>query len=231
MKKIITWVKNNKLISSAVALLLLASLTILVIGNSAKLFGVAVLFESNISDSDFVILTPKGEEIKSFSAPANLSLVTGEYYVKPKNSETYSMLPKKIIVDKKPLTIELDFNFSLEHYDSYFDEDRKAISKQLTDRYEKLLSNNNFSIDEGYFFDKGVYYATSIGLRGNIVRESGQDIVVLEENRFIGNVYRVIFQKVNSEWKQVTHPELILSAVEYYNVPLHIIQEVNTWWR
>ncbi|MGI6612178.1 MAG: hypothetical protein ACOX0Z_01195 [Candidatus Nanosyncoccaceae bacterium] len=226
MKRITSWILNHKISSVIITILTIA--IIVLFTNFNKIVGVSTSFSSTIKDSDFVILNREGKDIRTIKTPTDVTLRSGDYYVRPVNTDKYSSVPIKISV-KGSEVFDLEFDFSTKYYEENFANDRDIVVNMINQRYSKIISDNNFSIDKGFFFNKGEYYVVSIGLVGNIVQDTRQTTAVLKENVMIGEIYRVIFQKTDSGWKQVTHPELILSSVDYPNIPIDIIRQVNMW--
>ena len=192
MKRITSWILNHKTLSATITISIIV--IIVLFTNFNKIVGVSTSFRSTIEDSDFTILNREGKNIKTIKTPADVTLRSGDYYVRPVNTDKYSSVPMKVSV-KGSETFDLEFDFSTKYYEENFMNDRDIVVNMINQRYSKIISDNNFSIDKGFFFNKGEYYVVSIGLVGNIVQDTRQTMTVLKENVMIGEVYRVIFQK------------------------------------
>lgn len=216
----INLLRQNKKITIPLLALGLIILIVLLNLTLKELSKVSVIFQSDITDSKLQLIDKDSKVISEFETPFKARLKQGIYYIKALNQQKYSSLPQQINIVKSD-TVTLNIEYSSDYYDKTFSQDRETINDMLQKSYSKTLSSMFFTIAPGKFFDRGKYFATSIGLIDNSP-DGGS-------GSFVGTIYHVIFKKQDNSWKQVTHPEPIISAITYKDVPDYIIKEVNNW--
>lgn len=211
-------------------LLLVGLLGVIVALNYFRIFGKNIHFTSNLTETEFILSRAKGGGEIRFKTPSTLRLNPGKYLVRASNQERY-VASAQVLQVSKAETVELDFDFNSTYYHNQLRAEQQHLAQQIRRKYPKLTQDRAWLIAKGQFFNNATYYATSIGKKGNIAAERDDDSKtgILVKDVFIGNVYHLIFQKVDGKWQQITHPELILSALDYPKIPLYILQQVNDW--
>lgn len=196
---------------------LISLIIIIAILSWKQIFGIEIKFESQITDSEFIIFNQNNSFKQNFKIPSSQKLKPGVYYVQAINDK-YINLPQEFNLQNSSV-ITLNFDLS----GKTLIEDQKNIHQLIKQKYHKTITDNSYTIADGKFFQNGQYYATSIGF----VKTNSET----KFKSFQGNIYHIIFQKIDNNWKQLTYPELIISRVNpnYQNIPIEIVREVNSW--
>lgn len=213
----LNWLKNNlKTILVITILLLIGAGVGIWLGFEREVVvpTYKIDFESKINDTNFKIINRDTNFETTFKTPHQMKLRSGLYYVFAQNQKKYTRLPQQVVAiqDEK---IELKFEYSPEYNNEILSADRSDIISQIQQKYPKTITENDFVVSPGAFFHHGKYFATRIGR--------------VDSGEMVGTNYYIIFQKADSDWRQITHPELIISSVDYPDIPKDIVQTVNFW--
>ena len=166
----------------------------------------------------FTIYQATPSEFKSveIATPQSLSLATGDYYASARDQSDYSPEGIKFTVaDDLKQAVKLQPSFSQSYWFKKYQADIDTIHQNLMDKYRSIIELYRYSISYGGFYQNGQYYAASIATVTN--------------KQVVGNEYKVVFKHDSDGWKQITHPELILSSVDYPELPEEVSNAVNAW--
>lgn len=192
---------------------------------------ITIHFQSDFKE-EIILSNQQKHQIAKFKTPQTLRLKPGSYLIQPKGQERYQNSIQSFDF-KQNQTIVLNFDFDQSYYDKSFRLEPDKIANLLRQTYPETFKAHDYQIIKGQFFQQGRYYVTAIGQKGNLVDEdrAEKETKILKKDVFISNIYYVVFEFKAKRWQQITHPELILSQVDYPKLPLNLIKQVNTWYQ
>jgi len=169
--------------------------------------GVPVLFYQVLDDAENTEINKQ-----VLSKTTVLSVKDGDYCATPTNTD-YDISPICITVKGKNTTLTVDPSFSTSHLNQLLTGDLQGELKSLiATKYQPII--DQFSIDDGYLYNKGEYYGTTL-----TVKVSPQDR---------GDVYRIILKKNGNIWSVIVPPQLALNKYDYPAIPFNVLTSVNT---
>ena len=116
-----------------------------------------------------------------------------------------------ISIDNSSKTIDLDPDYSETYLSSLLSQEKNQILNILNTTYPKII--NDYEINYMTLYKKGEWCGAIVSKKIN--------------SADITDKYRVIFNKVNGNWKMVHYPEIIATKTNFTNVPADILDKVN----
>ena len=138
----------------------------------------------------------------------------GGYILYAPESETYAEYEQYFELGGEEKTILVSSILSPERLESLLKKEQATIVEKIMEAYPQ--AQNGYEIHRGNLHDLGQWYTTTIR----------QKLVGDEERFNYVDVYRVVLHKDNG-WSIAAGPKLTLSKLEYPDVPVYILQEIN----
>jgi len=150
-------------------------------------------------------------KINSFTSDRfSLSLPKGDYHyvIDGKNIDGNAI---NFNVDKSDITINIDPDYSSAYLSSLLATEKDSILSVIKNTYPAIISN--YTISGAKLFKKGEWY-------GAVIRQ-------IVDPRSTADQYRVILKKENGKWVMIHYPEIVVTKINFPNVPIEVLTAVN----
>ncbi len=153
----------------------------------------------------------KNKLADSTASSRSLRLQEGEYLAVITNKE-YDASSTNFTVGKSDSSVAVNVAFSREYLDVIVDQELPLINIAIKAAFPQQITS--FSLEKGQLYDEGQWYTTTF-----IQNTASPDE--------IGDVYHLVAKKEDGKWKVVGKPTLVLTQVEFPDVPLDILKAGN----
>jgi hypothetical protein len=152
----------------------------------------------------------KGSAIQTISNDQTIRLKRGNYYYIPQG-DTFSNDSVYFSIDSNQ-TVKIDPSYSDQHLASILSADKAILHQVMTEKYP-IISSSYTIIDEK-LYQHGEWYSA------RLVQQP-------EDPSVMPDIYRVILKNQAGQWVIVVSPRLIISRLDFPNIPKEIISSVN----
>lgn len=158
-------------------------------------------------------ITKNGEKLQTITSNTTLKLKKGIYVLVPKGDNLDTKWINFTLANT-PKTITLDIPYSEDYL-------IKQVTSELAELNNVITSANPFisilyDIQRGQLYGKAEWYGTTLTPKNDF-----------SENRN-GDVLRVLLHRENNKWVLLSDPpKIILSAPNFPNVPLDVLEAIN----
>jgi hypothetical protein len=149
--------------------------------------------------------------VATIDPAGKLSLTKGSYTAVAQGTNI-STDPINFSVDSSPLTVTIHPGFSLSYLNQQLTLEQTAIGQAITSNLGQKLTG--FKVNAGRLYKDGDWYTTTLI----------QTPAHPTEN---GDVYRMVMQKNNGQWKVIAPPAIVLSKQTYPMIPIDILRDIN----
>jgi hypothetical protein len=139
-----------------------------------------------------------------------ISLQNGQYCVKPADTK-YNTSPICFTVQDKDMSITIDPDYSDNYLEQLLTTQIDQIDSVITTKYSPIIAS--YTLIGGKLYGKGEWYGTTLTEK------------VAPSDR--GDVYRVLLEKKGNSWVIVAYPQIVLSKLDYPQVPFTVLSDVN----
>jgi len=140
----------------------------------------------------------------------SLRLKRGNYYYTPQG-DLFSNDPIYFSINSNE-TVEIDPSYSDQYLISLLNDNQTTIHQALIEKYP-IISSNYTIIDE-QLYRHGEWYSA------RLVQQT-------EEPADMPDIYRVILENKDGQWVIAVSPRLIISRLDFPNIPKEVISSVN----
>jgi flagellar basal body-associated protein FliL len=199
----------KKRIIIAVIVILVGIAAVAAYAYFASFHKVTVSFSPDVTSA--TLYKEDGKEIEKVSTAKEVLLQNGTYYAVP---EGQKVSDKEITFTVKDsgLELALDPDYSTDFLQQTLVKEQSAITTAATTSLPLIAQS--YSIEEGTLYRHGEWF-------GALLIQKTADI--RDERDF----YRIILHKESDTWKVVGKPELVMTKVEFKNVPASVLKSVN----
>lgn len=135
-------------------------------------------------------------------------------YVLITDSQKYENISRQFTVGPKPIVLNFRLNSSLSELSSDLVTQQAAIDQAFSDYLlkHKLASGYSFSLQKGSLYGLGEWYGA----------------LLVASNRQIDTM-RIVFKKIGGSWVVASDPpNIILSIVDYPDIPKDVLSRINS---
>lgn len=167
----------------------------------------------NLSDdtSSLTIFNSNNIEIHNIKDSQTIKIQTGNYIFIPEGEKISSDAITVVIT--KHETINIDPDYSNIYLESILETEKTKIQKLFNDKYPNIITN--YTIKNYQLFKKGEWFG-GILVKNNSSFNNKKD------------TFRFVAKKTDGVWEIINYPDLILTAKDYPDVPLDILNEINS---
>ena len=140
----------------------------------------------------------------------SISLREGEYTYEAKGERIGTVTESFSISDDTTLTVSPPYSST--YLSSVLSSQEESIKDIIRNSYTSIIGE--YTIHPGILYDKGEWYAT-------ILTKTEDDLYGVSET------YRVLFHKEGDSWSMIRYPEIVLLSINYPDVPVDILHNVN----
>lgn len=175
-------------------------------------YELSVIIPKNIS-VNLSKINDKGdyELVESIKTSKIVKVKKGNYCVRPTDDEKYSQTPECAIIDKSDAKLSIEPDFSDDYLKELLAPQLSEIHSVITAKYSPLI--NSYFIGDGQLYAKGEWYGTTLS--------------EITSSRYRGDTYRVILNKQADKWVIAARPQIVLSSIDYPNIPFKVLSSVN----
>lgn len=145
------------------------------------------------------------DKIASLGNSGDLSIRVGEYTAIP-SGLGYDTSPILFTV-KEDAKVNISPDYSRYYLDNILKVEEPNIIKSINDTYSKVISS--FAIGSGKLYKNGLWYGVTLTQKSS------------------GEVYRLVMRKDGDKWSAAARPALVISSLEYTNIPIEILRDIN----
>jgi hypothetical protein len=194
-------------------IIIISSLIILIIGILATIYLLSFhQITFNIKQSNLTInLYKQDKKMVSFNTETYVAnLQSGDYIYKVSGGLSDGVVGN-FTIDNSSKNIDLDPDYSETYLKSLLSKENSQILSILNSTYPTII--NDYEISYLTLYKKGEWCGAVVSKKV----ESGN----------ISDKYRVIFNKIDGNWKMIHYPEIIATKNNFPNIPADILDKVN----
>lgn len=193
--------------------IILISIILFIIISALTYYSLVFNVEFIIKQSDLSveIYNKSNKKISTLNESKKIYLLKGDYYYVVKNNKI-SDENNYFSINKNTKSIIINPNYSVGYLQELLKTESVIIKEIITNTYPELMKN--YEILNMNLYNKGEWF-------GAIIRKKINP-------RDITDNYRIIMTKTDGKWKIINYPEILLIKDNYKNVPLNIINSVNS---